>query len=44
MFLHACRLGFVHPVTGEALVVESRLPPDLAAFVEGLDAEGGGLH
>lgn len=28
-FLHAARLGFVHPVTGEALSFESPLPTDL---------------
>ena len=30
-FLHAARLAFVHPVTGEAVDVSSPLPPDLAA-------------
>ena len=30
-FLHAARLAFVHPVTGEALDVRSELPEDLAA-------------
>jgi 23S rRNA pseudouridine1911/1915/1917 synthase len=30
-FLHAARLAFVHPVTGEAIDVSSPLPPDLAA-------------
>ncbi len=29
--LHACRLAFVHPATGEALEFKSPLPPDLAA-------------
>ncbi len=28
-FLHAARLAFDHPMTGEPLVVESTLPPDL---------------
>lgn len=28
-FLHSARLGFEHPVTGEALSFESALPPDL---------------
>jgi len=32
MFLHAARLGFAHPVTGAALVVESPLPADLQRF------------
>ena len=30
-FLHAARLAFVHPVTGEPVAVESPLPPDLAS-------------
>jgi 23S rRNA pseudouridine1911/1915/1917 synthase len=30
-FLHAARLAFAHPVTGEAVDVTSPLPPDLAA-------------
>jgi 23S rRNA pseudouridine1911/1915/1917 synthase len=30
-FLHAARLAFTHPVTGEAVDVSSPLPPDLAA-------------
>ena len=29
-FLHAYRLSFAHPITGEALAFESELPPDLA--------------
>ncbi len=29
--LHAARLGFVHPATGETLRFASPLPPDLAA-------------
>jgi 23S rRNA pseudouridine1911/1915/1917 synthase len=33
-FLHAARLGFPHPITGEALEVESPLPDDLAAALE----------
>ena len=35
-FLHAHRLAFTHPLTGEALSFESPLPPDLAAAL--LDA------
>jgi 23S rRNA pseudouridine1911/1915/1917 synthase len=31
--LHAGRLGFTHPVTGEWLVFESPLPPDLSALL-----------
>jgi 23S rRNA pseudouridine1911/1915/1917 synthase len=30
-FLHARRLAFTHPITGEAVDVSSPLPPDLAA-------------
>jgi 23S rRNA pseudouridine1911/1915/1917 synthase len=30
-FLHATRLAFTHPLTGERVEVESPLPPDLAA-------------
>jgi len=33
MFLHAARLGFAHPVTGEAMQLEAPLPPELAAYV-----------
>jgi 23S rRNA pseudouridine955/2504/2580 synthase len=38
MFLHAHRLRFTHPITGEVLEIESPLPPDLARFVARLDA------
>jgi 23S rRNA pseudouridine1911/1915/1917 synthase len=31
-FLHAARLAFVHPVTGEDLRFEAPLPPDLDAL------------
>ena len=33
-FLHAARLSFVHPFTGERVGVESPLPADLAAALE----------
>jgi 23S rRNA pseudouridine1911/1915/1917 synthase len=33
-FLHAARLAFTHPVTGEAVDVHSALPADLAAALE----------
>ena len=33
-FLHSARLGFEHPITGEALDFESELPPDLLAALE----------
>jgi 23S rRNA pseudouridine1911/1915/1917 synthase len=33
-FLHAHRLAFVHPVSGERLELTSPLPPDLEAALE----------
>jgi 23S rRNA pseudouridine1911/1915/1917 synthase len=39
-FLHAARLAFPHPVTGERVEVESPLPPDLAAALEGARSAG----
>jgi len=39
MFLHSCALGFVHPVTGDAMAFESPLPDDLARFVARLNTE-----
>ncbi|HTG48994.1 MAG TPA: pseudouridine synthase, partial [Gemmatimonadales bacterium] len=33
-FLHAARLAFAHPVTGEQVEVVSPLPPDLGAALE----------
>jgi 23S rRNA pseudouridine1911/1915/1917 synthase len=33
-FLHAHRLGFVHPTSGERLEFESQLPPELEATLE----------
>jgi len=38
MFLHAHRLRFAHPLDGRAIVIESPLPRDLAAFVARQDA------
>jgi 23S rRNA pseudouridine1911/1915/1917 synthase len=35
-FLHAARLAFPHPFSGERVEAESDLPPDLAAFLAGL--------
>jgi 23S rRNA pseudouridine1911/1915/1917 synthase len=35
-FLHATRLAFRHPFTGEQVEVESPLPPELAGHLEGL--------
>jgi len=34
--LHACRLGFDHPVTGARIVVDAPVPPDLATVFEKL--------
>ncbi|HUP28964.1 MAG TPA: RluA family pseudouridine synthase [Usitatibacter sp.] len=34
MFLHAASLSFAHPITGEALRLESPLPKDLHQFAE----------
>ena len=33
-FLHAARLAFPHPMSGERVETESPLPPDLAAALE----------
>jgi len=41
-FLHAARLAFVHPRTGEELVFEEPLPPELAEVLAGL-RDGGGV-
>lgn len=37
-FLHAHRIGFTSPATGERVVVESPLPEDLAEWLEELEA------
>jgi 23S rRNA pseudouridine1911/1915/1917 synthase len=39
--LHAAHLGFLHPVTGEALAFDSPLPADMAALLEALRAAPG---
>jgi 23S rRNA pseudouridine1911/1915/1917 synthase len=36
-FLHAARLAFEHPFTGERLELESPLPPELQAYLSRLD-------
>lgn len=36
MFLHAARLAFDHPISGEPLAVEAALPDDLALFLQSL--------
>jgi 23S rRNA pseudouridine1911/1915/1917 synthase len=33
-FLHAARLAFPHPFTGERIAVESPLPPELAGYLD----------
>jgi 23S rRNA pseudouridine955/2504/2580 synthase len=38
MFLHACRMAFVHPLTGQPMVLEAPLPPELTRFLEQLRA------
>jgi 23S rRNA pseudouridine1911/1915/1917 synthase len=38
-FLHAARLAFAHPISGERIDVRAPLPPDLAAVLERLNAE-----
>ncbi len=35
-FLHASRLSFPHPLSGERIETRSKLPPDLAAFLDAL--------
>jgi 23S rRNA pseudouridine955/2504/2580 synthase len=34
LFLHARRLGFVHPASGERLRLESKLPHDMQQFIQ----------
>ena len=38
MFLHAAKLAFDHPISGERLVVEAPLPAELASFLDTLNA------
>jgi 23S rRNA pseudouridine1911/1915/1917 synthase len=39
-FLHAARLGFVHPVGGDRIELASELPPELADALERARALG----
>jgi len=39
MFLHAAKLSFKHPLSGESLQLEASLPPELASFVAKLDQQ-----
>jgi 23S rRNA pseudouridine955/2504/2580 synthase len=36
MFLHAAKLVFEHPISGERLLIEAPLPDDLATFLDEL--------
>jgi len=36
LFLHACRVSFTHPSTGQKVTVESPLPAELERWLEGL--------
>lgn len=36
MFLHACRMSVVHPVSGESVTFDAALADDLAVFLNGL--------
>jgi 23S rRNA pseudouridine955/2504/2580 synthase len=42
LFLHACRIRFVHPVSGEVVTVDAPLAPELQAFLARLDPVGAG--
>jgi len=39
MFLHAAKLTFKHPLSGEPVSLEAPLPPELAAFLAKLDQQ-----
>lgn len=39
MFLHACKMAFRHPLTGEKLTLEAPLPEDLVEFLRRLDSQ-----
>jgi len=40
MFLHATRIQFEHPGTGEPIIIEANLPEDLAQFLSALAEPG----
>ncbi|TAH42120.1 MAG: RluA family pseudouridine synthase [Betaproteobacteria bacterium] len=44
MFLHAARLSFDHPLTGQRLSFEAPLPDDLQDFIDRLDARQERAH
>ncbi len=39
MFLHAAKLSFAHPISGERLLIEAPLPADLSPFLDTLHAQ-----
>ncbi|MDL2284280.1 23S rRNA pseudouridine(955/2504/2580) synthase RluC [Oxalobacter sp. OttesenSCG-928-P03] len=41
MFLHAYRLTFIHPHTGEEITVTAPLPPECAGYLSSLNAKNG---
>jgi 23S rRNA pseudouridine1911/1915/1917 synthase len=41
-FLHACRLAFAHPVTGEPVEITSPLPADLLGVLAAAEQSVGG--
>ncbi len=43
MFLHAWRLSFKHPVTGQTIELEAPLPPELQHFIDALDSHAATL-
>ncbi|OGG06079.1 hypothetical protein A3D05_04235 [Candidatus Gottesmanbacteria bacterium RIFCSPHIGHO2_02_FULL_40_24] len=43
LFLHACRLSFIHPVTTELITVTSPMPSDLEKALGNLEVEQTGL-
>lgn len=40
MFLHAYRLRFAHPGTGDAVALEAALPPECQQFLKGFGSDG----
>jgi 23S rRNA pseudouridine1911/1915/1917 synthase len=42
-FLHAWRLAFPHPVSGERVEIQEQPPPELQAALERARSWGGGL-
>jgi 23S rRNA pseudouridine1911/1915/1917 synthase len=38
--LHAWRLGFTHPQSGEQMVFESPLPPDMVQLIKQIQEAG----